>query len=59
MAQDSSDTCGQIAGPDFTKPYYYGSAAITDLSISAGNNEICTSSITLSGDGEPKNSGLS
>lgn len=53
MAQDSSDECGTVGGPDTTKPYYYGEAAITSLSITAGNNEICTSSITLTGSGEP------
>ena len=53
MAQDSSDDCGTVGGPDTTKPYYYGEAAITSLSITAGNNEICTSSITLTGSGEP------
>lgn len=54
MAQDSSETCGTVGGPDTSKPYYYGEAAITSLSISAGNNEICTSSISLTGSGEPK-----
>ena len=53
MAQDSSDDCGTVGGPDTTKPYYWGEAAITSLSITAGNNEICTSSITLTGSGEP------
>ena len=53
MAQDSSDECGTVGGPDTTKPYYWGEAAITSLSITAGNNEICTSSITLTGSGEP------
>lgn len=53
MAQDSSDECGTVGGPDTTKPFYWGEAAITSLSITAGNNEICTSSITLTGSGEP------
>jgi hypothetical protein len=52
MAQDSSDDCGTVGGPDTTKPYYYGEGAITSLSITAGNNEICTSSITITGSGE-------
>ena len=54
MAVDSSDVCGTVGGPDTSKPYYYGEAAITSLSITAGNNEICTSSLTLTGSGEPK-----
>ena len=57
MAQDESadtdDGCGTVLGPDTSKPFYYGEAAITSLSITAGNNEICTSSITLTGSGEP------
>lgn len=53
MAQDSSADCGTVGGPDTTKPYYWGEAAITSLSITAGNNEIVTSSITLTGSGEP------
>ena len=50
MGQNSAD-CGETPVLDSTKPYYYGQAAITSLSISAGNNEICQSSITLTGDG--------
>ena len=57
MAQDSSDDCGTVGGPDTTKPYYYGEGAITSLSITAGNNEICTSSITITGSGEPNKGG--
>lgn len=57
MAQDSSDVCGTVGGPDTSKPYYYGEAAITSLSITAANNEICTSSLTLTGSGEPKQGG--
>lgn len=57
MAQDSSDECGTVGGPDTSKPFYWGEAAITSLSIVAGNNEICTSSITLTGSGEPKKGG--
>lgn len=52
MAQDSSETCGTVAGPDTSKPCYWGEAAITSLSINAGNNEIVTSSITLTGSGK-------
>lgn len=57
MAQDSSDECGTVGGPDTTKPYYWGEGAITSLSITAGNNEICTSSITITGSGEPSKGG--
>lgn len=55
MAQDKSTDCDSVEGPDIsspsTKPYYYGEAAITSLSISAGNNEIVSSSISLTGSG--------
>lgn len=54
MAQDSSVTCGTIAGPDTSKPYYYGEGVITSLSISAGNNEIVSSSISITGSGKPE-----
>lgn len=50
MGQNSAE-CGATPVLDQTKPYYYGTAAITSLSISAGSNEICSSSITLTGDG--------
>ena len=46
-----SESCGDVPTIDSTAVYYYGTAAITSLSISAGNNEICTSSIQLTGDG--------
>ena len=36
---------------DTSKPYYHGSAAITSLSLEAGNNEIATCSISMSGNG--------
>ena len=51
MAKDSSEVCGEVAGPDTTGVCYYGEAAITSLSISAGNNEIASSSIQLTGSG--------
>lgn len=54
LAQDSSDDCGTVGGPDTTRPYYFGEAAVTSLSITAGNNEIVSSSITLTGSGEVK-----
>lgn len=58
MAQDSSSECGTVGGPDTTKPYYWGEAAITSLSITAQNNEICSSSITLTGSGKPNQGGV-
>lgn len=51
MAQDTSDKCDEVGGPDTSKPYYWGEAAISSLSISAGNNEIVSSSISLTGSG--------
>lgn len=50
---DRGDTdCESFAHTlDKNKPYYYGKAAITSLSLSGGNNEIASSSITLAGDG--------
>ena len=53
IAQDSSDECGTVSGPDTSKPHYYGEAAITSLSITGGNNEIASSSISLTGSGAP------
>lgn len=53
IAKDKSDTCGTVEGPDTTGVCYYGEAAITSLSITGGNNEIATSSITLTGSGKP------
>lgn len=42
-------------GPDYsldtTAQYYTGSAVVTSLSLEAGNNEIASSSITLTGSG--------
>lgn len=52
LAQDTSTTCGTVGGPDTTKSYYWGEAAVTSLSITAGNNEIVSSSITLTGSGQ-------
>ena len=52
LAQDSSTECGTVGGPDTTKSYYYGEGAITSLSITGGNNEIATSSLTITGSGE-------
>lgn len=53
IAQDSSTECGTVAGPDTTKPYFWGEAAITSLSVTGGNNEIASSSISLTGSGAP------
>lgn len=58
IAQDASDTCGTISGPDTTKPYYYGEAAVTSLSIEAGNNEVVSSSISLTGSGKVNQGGI-
>ena len=52
LAQDSSAECGTVGGPDTSKPFYFGEGAITSLSITAGNNEIATSSLTITGSGE-------
>lgn len=52
LAQDSSDECGTVGGPDTSKSYYWGEAAVTSLSITAGNNEIVSSSISLTGSGQ-------
>ena len=54
LAQDSSTECGTVGGPDTTKSYYFGEGAITSLSITGGNNEIATSSLTITGSGEVK-----
>jgi TP901-1 family phage major tail protein len=37
---------------DTSKPYYSGKAVITSLSLEAGNNEIASSSISMTGSGE-------
>ena len=59
LAQDSSDECSTVGGPDTSKPYYYGEASITSLSISASNGEIASSTLTLTGSGEPYQGGIS
>lgn len=53
IGQDSSTECGTVGGLDTSKPYYYGVASISSLSIEAGNNEIVSSSISLNGSGKP------
>lgn len=58
IGQDSSETCGTIGGLDTTQPYYYGEAAITSLSIEAGNNEMVSTSISLTGSGKVNQGGI-
>ena len=53
MGKDSAEECGEVGGLDTGSTYYYGEAAITSLSIEASNNEITSSSITLTGSGRP------
>jgi predicted secreted protein len=36
---------------DTTKPYYSGTGFVTSLSLNAGNNEVASSSITITGSG--------
>ena len=56
----SGDTCEAYQyGLDTTKPYYHGKAQITSLSMNAGNvGEIASCSISLTGDGAPKQEGV-
>lgn len=42
---------------DTTKTYYNGKAVVTSVSLSAGNNEIASCSITLTGAGEIQKNG--
>lgn len=55
IAQDAHTDCNTIAGPKHgdNDIIYWGEAAITSLSITGGNNEICSSSISLAGSGAP------
>lgn len=53
IAQDAHEECNSIAGPDPDGVIYWGEAAITSLSITGGNNEIASSSISLAGSGAP------
>lgn len=53
IGQDSSEVCGTVGGLDTSKPYFYGEASITSLSVEGGNNEIASSSISLTGSGRP------
>lgn len=60
MATDRSstgDTCTDPVGPYTGATYYYGEASISSLSINAGNNEIVSSSISLTGSGAPLKGG--
>lgn len=56
---DDNAECGEIQGPYFGSgaTYYYGEGAITSLSINAGNNEIVSSSISITGSGRPEKGG--
>jgi hypothetical protein len=49
----AQNQCGTILGPDTSGICYYGEGAITSLSITAGNNEIASSSIQITGSGRP------
>ncbi len=53
MAKDKSEDCGTVGGPDPDGALYWGEASIGSLSITGGNNEIASSSITLNGSGQP------
>jgi len=60
MALDQSSTgttCTDPVGPYTGATYYYGEASIASLSINAGNNEIVSSSISLTGSGAPLKGG--
>ena len=47
---DSTHSCGDNPHTlDTTKPYYSGKAVITSLSLEAGNNEIASCSISMTG----------
>lgn len=53
MAKDAHTECNTIGGPSSANAIYWGEAAISSLSITGGNNEICSSSISLAGSGQP------
>lgn len=59
MGQMVSGACGTIRALDTGSTYYYGEGAITSLSITAGNNEIVQSSISITGSGKPEKGGPS
>lgn len=55
MGQESAWTGSCAENPhtlDTTKTYYNGKAVVTSVSLEAGNNEIASCSITLTGAGE-------
>ncbi len=58
MGQDSAEECGEVGGLDTSKPYYFGEASISSLSIEAQNNEITSSSISLTGSGKINQGGI-
>lgn len=50
---ETNDTCEENAHTlDTSKTYYNGKAVVTSCSLEAGNNEIASCSITLTGAGE-------
>ena len=53
VAAGSGETCEQRTfALDTGKQYYKGEGLITSLSLSAGNNEVASCSITITGSGE-------
>lgn len=62
MGQESAWTGTCETNPhtlDTTKTYYNGKAVVTSVSLEAGNNEIASCSITLTGQGEIQKNGAS
>lgn len=60
MGQEEEHTGSCETNPhtlDTAKTYYNGKAVVTSISLEAGNNEIATCSITLTGAGEIMKSG--
>lgn len=53
VAATSAETCEtRTFALDTAKPYYKGEGLITSLSLTAGNNEVASCSITITGSGE-------
>lgn len=53
VPRGTGETCDERSHAlDTTKPYYSGKAIVTSVSLSAGNNEIASCSISLTGSGE-------
>jgi predicted secreted protein len=60
MGEEASHSGSCSTNPhtlDTTKTYYNGNAVVTSCSLEAGNNEIATCSITLTGAGEIQKNG--